>query len=701
MIIDTSQNPSWMGWFIHSWGKPHQHDGFTTVGAAVALLVCLSLVWMLATVQWHTSTAAEIQDVADAAALAGANTVAKFETVVTVADAVALSLGMFAMIVLAIASVTAMIPYVSAASVSLADLGVQTLKARQVFAERARATLQKIAALLPAFVVVNSALVITANQRRDSHYVGAAVPFPLGGDLSDLLGSDLDIDGDELKESIHKTQEASDELVEFDKAAKQALHEGWLADCGAQPYSMYERAGRLSGIPPALNPYYPTDRGWNFGVGLKRAREYYRARLASEAPRGSGVDAAVDSACRKQFYRYALEQLNQSYYRENADGSVSLRLLKLASRTAEIKETRLYTDAVWPVTQESQGLTLHYSMSCPGATGSRVGSASLAEIDQGACHECPHSKLDAARMGKTSAASTSISNGFEHWYKKLAEAAETYEQAKNQAQAKQNEAKSAVQPVFDALSEALTDLAAPRISLDLPGKEGCIAVVVDHNTQQSPLILSGVFEAPTTLGPRAAIGAARLAAQEATQDQNVVAAFFDGLSQRQGVGSSASGSSSEAIGLPHIPSLSGMLDVLFEAWGGVLLAYGDSIINIKQAFSELLSPLKSIGLTELAAWAETGFVKVIESTGFEPVDLRLKKPVITSSVEVLEAAGYQHARIARELIARMPSSGSTLEMLDVFAGVLHVALDHPDETREILGELDIPGFSTELEVDLP
>ena len=68
--------------------------GFTTAGVACALLVTLALVFTSAQVYRVSSASADVQNVADAAALAAENEVAEFMIAVRVCDAVVLSLSL-------------------------------------------------------------------------------------------------------------------------------------------------------------------------------------------------------------------------------------------------------------------------------------------------------------------------------------------------------------------------------------------------------------------------------------------------------------------------------------------------------------------------------------------------------------------------------------------------------------------------------
>ena len=69
-------------------------DGFTTLGAVLALLIALSLLFSAAQVQRLNAVSAQVQDAADAAALAAQNEVAEFMVVVRVCDAVSLTMSL-------------------------------------------------------------------------------------------------------------------------------------------------------------------------------------------------------------------------------------------------------------------------------------------------------------------------------------------------------------------------------------------------------------------------------------------------------------------------------------------------------------------------------------------------------------------------------------------------------------------------------
>ena len=90
--------------------------GYTSVATAVALLVSISLVFAVASVEWTVARSGDVQPVADACAMAGQNTVAAYYTVAQVLDACVLSMGLTGMAVMGVGLVTAAIPGAQAVS---------------------------------------------------------------------------------------------------------------------------------------------------------------------------------------------------------------------------------------------------------------------------------------------------------------------------------------------------------------------------------------------------------------------------------------------------------------------------------------------------------------------------------------------------------------------------------------------------------
>ena len=156
-----------------------RHDGgYTTVAVAVALLVSLTLVFGVAAAGWGMARSADVQSVADAAALSGSNVVAAYSTVAQVLDACVLSMGLLGVIVFGAGMVLAAIPALQASAPAVIDAGRKILDARRDFARSASEGLERLESALPALIAANSASTVSANSRGRVGYAGLAVPFP-------------------------------------------------------------------------------------------------------------------------------------------------------------------------------------------------------------------------------------------------------------------------------------------------------------------------------------------------------------------------------------------------------------------------------------------------------------------------------------------------------------------------------------------
>ena len=131
----------------------------------------------------------------------------------------------------------------------------------------------------------------------------------------------------------------------------------------------------------------------------------------------------------------------------------------------------------------------------------------MAQLDAGEFAECEVCHLTSEAMGSVAAASSSIENGFEYHYRKVAEAAERYLEARAQAQPHLDEAREMAQGLLDVLSEWMRKAASCRIEAYPPGRFGAVAAVVaDYSGVASGL----PFVASAGAGSGAAISAAVL-----------------------------------------------------------------------------------------------------------------------------------------------------------------------------------------------
>lgn len=646
--------------------------GYTSVSVAISLLVSLALTCSLVSVGWVQRRSADVQTVADACALAGANVVSSYATVATVLDACVLTMGLAGMVTLGAGLVVSAIPGLGAVGVKTVDASHQVFDARGRFARSAAQGLKKVEATLPMAIVTRSAAVTQEN----GSWAGVAMPFPAESQ-SDFSALDVEVDPSEAADAVKRLQEASDRAKEAKERANEAAREAWEADCGSEGMCLRERADTLAGLDPPRNPGYPLTT-WTFGAPLVRARAYYAARLSSEAPANAGTDELTDSAVRAAFYEYALERVNAGHYVELAEGGVDLELPALFSNAEQLRGTPLYTVERWPCTQEGGRRVLHSSMSCPAASGAAAGMASLATLDAGGVARCETCGMDTAAMGSVSAASTSIDNGFEHYWRIVVEASERYGQARAdlaQAEAQMRELAGEGKSAYERAMEAL---AVPRPRLCPPGAWGCVAVVTG-GSQQVPAEVTSAFLSSSTVPAGAAISAAVLAPDESTQGNDVLTRFFGAISEGM-AGADA-----------------GVLGSLGSLWGDLLVGYESSLGNVDEAAAKILDGIDGVFGTSVSSWLRDMAKEAIRDAGLAPADLRLRKPVLTNSQYVLDKAGYDHVSSVREFVDKLPDTADPIE----FARVLgqEVKNELGQSIGEVtIAELPIPG--TEISIPI-
>ena len=614
--------------------------GYTTLAMAVALLVSLTLAFGTAAAQWSLARSADVQEVADATALAGENCVASFSTVAQTLDACVLTIGLTGVVTCGAGLVVAAIPPLQGKSVAIMDAGRKVLEARQRFARSAARGLKKLEDALPALIMANSASCASANSGGGVSYVGMAVPFPEKSQ-SDFSFLEADLDSEEMEEDARELAEESAKKEEAHKRAEAAKERAWRADNVNDPMCMWSRAQSLAGMDSALNPRYASMDGWTFEYARIRARNYYARRYALEPQTGATPDELQRSCARKQFYGYAYEAVGRMSCVDTVD-EVSMNLDVLPHNTDMVRPTRLYTDTVWPCTSEEGGVVLHCSLACPAAMGPFVGNASLASIDQGATKRCETCLMDVKAMGNVASASTNIDNGFEHYWRIVVEASKEYEPARREEIEAERAMKKAAEEGRDAFDKAMDLLAVDRPKLCPPGAWGCVGVVCRPNATSVPTELTAAFLSGTQLPRSAAISGAVLAPDDATARNTVLARAFDGL--RTG---------------GHAPVLD-LVGSVTALWSDLLAGYGSAYGDVASAGERFLGGVEGVLGEDVATWLRTKLSGLVSASGFEPADLRLRKPVIVNSQTVLDKAGYTSVAKAREVIQQLPTSREAL-----------------------------------------
>ena len=610
-------------------------DGaYTTLSSAVVILVVLTLLFSSAAAIWSMSRAGDTQVAADSGALAGANVVSSYHTAATVVDASILSLGLAGFATIGTGLVAILIPGAEVVGSDIIDTGTQIIKTRNKFAKSAAKGLQKIEIALPYLVAARAMQAVSAQDTDGVTYTGTAlaVPRTSESDFVALEGSEISTDA--IKDASEDLERAAEELQKASEETAKAKERAWLADCGGSDKGsvgscscMWERAKSLTDLPGVQNPHYSSSVTWEPQVALDRAKDYYYWRLTNEKPQGSSVEMKAESAARKAFYTYASAEVDRAYITENGD-RVSSYIPLLPRNSDEVRATELYTDAVWPTSVNDDKAYLHYGTTCPNyKKGTSSGFASVADYDgQDKCSKCHFGVLS---LGAVAAPSTSIENGFEYHFDKFKDTLEDYVDRRNKELELERQTEDEADRAGNAFDTAIKELSGERPRIAPPGRNGVVAFAVS-GAISSPDELSSSFNTAVELGDRGAISAAVLAPDDATAQNNVLSRFFSTLEERSG-------------------GVAGVLDGVMDVWGRLLVGYGDIQGAADELMGELIGGLGggSGALGSIASWLGDTVSSSVAALGLEPCDLRLRKPVLTDTANVIKSPGSDIAGISK------------------------------------------------------
>lgn len=610
-------------------------DGaYTTLSSAVVILVVLTLLFSSTAAIWSMSRAGDTQVAADSGALAGANVVSSYHTAATVVDASILSLGLAGFATIGTGLVAILIPGAELAAGDMVDTGIEIIKTRNKFAKSASKGLQKIETALPYLVAARATQAVSAQDTEGATYTGTALAVPRTSESDFVALEGSEISTDVIKDASKDLERAADELQKASEETAKAKERAWLADCGGSvPASagscscMWERAGNLAKLSGEQNPHYASSVTWEPQVALDRAKAYYRQRLADEKPQGSSVEMKAESAARKAFYTYASAGVNRAYITEDGDRATSYIPL-LPRNTDEVRATELYTDAAWPTSTNDGKAYLHYGTSCPNyKKGTPGGLASVAAYDgQDKCNRC---HFGVSSLGAVAAPSTSIENGFEYHFDRFKDALEDYVECRNKELELMRQTEDEADRAGNAFDEAIKTLSGERPRIAPPGRNGVVAFAVS-GAISSPDELNSSFNTTVRLGERGAISAAVLAPDDATAQNNVLSRFFSTLEERSG-------------------GVAGVLDGVMDVWGRLLVGYGDIQGSADELMDEMIKGLGggSGALDSIASWLGDTVSASVAALGLEPCDLRLRKPVLTDSANIIKSPGSDIAGLSQ------------------------------------------------------
>lgn len=659
-------------------GLFRDEKGITTVAMALSIMVSLALVFTSAQVYKTTSAAAEVQEVADACALAAESEVAEFMICVKVCDAVVLSMSLLAGTAFGLGVVCACVPPLESVSSTLIKIGGKTLKARSSFAEKAAKGLNKLQDALPFLAAAAAVSVADANKHgaMQADYIGSAILLPQKGEritigpADDLESSAADI-SDEISDIQEKAREA-EEAAEKAQAAKEAAFE---LDCGNSPgYCQHERAGRFSWMPPSDNPMYSSVDAWSFSVALDRAKAYYTYRKGRETEPSGSVGDKASYHVRMKFYSYAYDKLASEGFVNEGDSSFSANFPKLYRNTAEFRQTSLYTTASFPVSYKdgNERGVMHAWTGCPAASGD-TSSDCIAALDSGVYSGCETCNFSVESLGNVASASTNISNGFEYHYERIRQEAEKYKEAIDRANPLKNEVEEIVEPLLGSLSNALKDMAGCRISANPCGSIGCVAIVVNKADAAADSGFESLFVGNAgTLGARVAVSGAALLEDTSDDSSNVINSLFDGFAQDGGA----------AVGGARIA---------LDCWSWLLRSYERGQASIEKALSEAISDLSLGTLTGLGDWAAKALEGAISSIGLEPANLNALKPAVLNTGHVTsdsnDAFSINYRKARSQSLSMSSSSGGLFSGLSSWASEKIKGLGGSEIT---IAEIDFP-----------
>lgn len=602
-------------------------DGaYTTLSSAVVILVVLTLLFSSTAAIWSMSRAGDTQVAADSGALAGANVVSSYHTAATVVDASILSLGLAGFATIGTGLVAILIPGAEPVAGNMVDTGIEIIKTRNKFAKSASEGLQKIETALPYLIAARATQAVSAQDTDSVAYTGTAlaVPRTSESDFAALKGSEISTDT--IKDTSDDLERAAEELRKASEDTAKAKERAWLADCGGSDESsigkyscMWERAKKLAELSDSQNRHEKSSITWEPQIALNRAKIYYRQRLANEKPQGSSVEMKAQSAARKAFYAYAIEEVDRAYIKD--DGERFSAYIPLLPRVPnEVRPTELYTDAAWPVSNNDGRTYLHYGAECPVyQKGTPSGLASVADYDgRDTCEACG---FGVVALGSALMPPSSIRNGFEYHFNEFKEALEDYVECRNKELELERQTEDEADRAGNAFDQAIKALSGERPRIAPPGRNGVVAFAVS-GAISSPDELNSSFNTAVRLGDRGAISAAVLARDEATAQNNVLSRFFSTLKERSG-------------------GVAGVLDGVMDVWGRLLVGYGDIQGSADELMGEMIKGLGggSGALGSIASWLGDTVSASVAALGLEPCDLRLRKPVLTDSANVIKSPG--------------------------------------------------------------
>ena len=643
-------------------------DGFSSHVYALVLLLSITLVFSLATSQWVMQKSSSIQTVADSAALSASNTAGSYRQITQLVDAVIFTVGFTGVLCIAIGFVVACIPGISSFGVSLTDFGVRTIRARNSAAKNIYRVLEVLEKALPYLIGYSATRTVQSQANENFKYHGVALAFPpvSESEYPDTDGIYVSDDAVDMAQNLADKTRKEDR---YRKEQDEALEEGWYADCGNPEHSLRERAQKLAQLSDVENPMYPTPEEWSFAAPILRSRNYYHKRIELEAPESLTPDDIRASACRMHFYRYAHKALQGAYVVDDNEGYKS-NFPMLPATLDEYKDSALYTDTNWI----GDSRYLHAYTSCPVIEGS-THLVSLKDVDEHELEICPHCKLSIAEQSLVTRLTAISETGYEYWYKKVAQAADKYEEATREIKRIEEERKEDEQEISNRFEDLLKQLSLQRVKFVPPGSRGCIALVYREAGAESPRGLTGLFTERSTLPRGYAIAGSALAPDKDSSDYHMLDSFAASITQSK---------TSDTIA-----------GVCLDVWGNMLVDYGKHIDSVDEHLDHVADSLGSSSSGIVHRFKRL-LSDVIEQVGLEPVDMKTYKPTLVQALKIINAESSIDVEELDALIQAIPTS--EYEFANITLSEFGIEVDDGMIT---LCELDLPFIDKPLSIQIP
>lgn len=655
--------------------------GFSTVGMAIALGLSLVLVFSGVRVYRVQTLSADIQDVADVAALAAENQVSMFVCTARICDATVLSCSLAGIVCAGLGVVALCIPATAAYGDGLLEVAQKIFRVRDQFSERAAEGLEIYQKCLPFLAMSRACTVAMANNAADeASYVAVAVlsPWegtPIGQVGNTQAGSDAEEAVQEARDNAEDIRRRAEEAERIAKEADEIKRRAWLLDCGNEGRCLRERASHLAGLSGTSNPDYASVDAWSFNVPLVRCRAYYRARLAAENPsRWTNPEEAADCALRMRIYRYAVEEFDRAYVRKTEAGFDCFFPI-LPRNLAELKETPLYTERVYPMAYLSDGtVMMHAYDGCPGARGCGA-RGSIALLEGLPRTVCPYCEFTPYSLGSVCAATSVVNSGFEYYYRQIAALAEQYEKKRDEADTAFAPAKRTVKRVLEELGRILGSIGGTRLEVCPPGAYGAIAIVA--NVAQNPIGGIGARGGgdDITLGVRVAVSAATLVEDDGEGAPSVITGLpaMLGLMGSDGNGLSGSG--------PGVASR--VLGIALGLWSSLINVYNSGQKALEGAIEDALSGFSWHSASGLGTWAAKKLRSVFKDLGLKAAPTGFVKPVTVNTALVAGAddSAFGSGFLAVKQTAQSVAAGG--EWVGTLQGLLATGAGQPADGESL------------------